>query len=222
MWDPIWEEIFRSREWGKYPSEDLIRFVARNFYQVTDRSSISILEVGCGTGANLWYLAREGFSFSGIDGSKTAIEKAAQRLDCECPDWRMRGELKVGDIGHLPYADACFDAVIDNEAISCNGFTDAKRIYAEIARVLKGGGRFYSRTFADKCWGDGTGESLGAGSWRCSEGPLAGKGVVRFTAQADIPALTAAFELNSLELLTWTCDNQRHIIREWLITGQRR
>ncbi|WP_240682424.1 hypothetical protein [Campylobacter jejuni] len=50
----IWEQIFSKKEWGKYPSENVIRFIARNFYNVQDRSKINILELGFGTGANLW------------------------------------------------------------------------------------------------------------------------------------------------------------------------
>ncbi|KQI09009.1 hypothetical protein K777_09955, partial [Campylobacter coli CVM 41970] len=32
-----------------------------------DRSKINILELGFGTGANLWFCAKEGFSVSGIE-----------------------------------------------------------------------------------------------------------------------------------------------------------
>lgn len=32
-WDPIWEKVFKDNEWGKYPGENLIQFVARNFYK---------------------------------------------------------------------------------------------------------------------------------------------------------------------------------------------
>lgn len=222
MWDPVWEDIFASREWGKYPSEDLIRFVARNFYQAADRSSVRLLEVGCGPGANLWYLAREGFSFAGIDGSRTAIDKAASRLDAECPGWRARGELKVGDIASLPYDPASFDGVIDNEALYCNSFDVTCDIYVDIARVLKAGGRQYSRTFATGSWGDGTGEPIGHRAWRCTEGPLAGKGVSRFTAEEDIPVLLAPFELDTLEMLSWTVDSRRQQVREWVITAHSR
>jgi len=38
-WDPIWERVFSSQAWGKYPGEDLIRFVARNFYAAPDRAA---------------------------------------------------------------------------------------------------------------------------------------------------------------------------------------
>lgn len=65
----IWDMVFSNQEWGKYPSEDLIRFIARNFYKVENRKNVKILELGCGPGANIWYLAREGFSFCGVDCS---------------------------------------------------------------------------------------------------------------------------------------------------------
>ena len=37
--------------------------------RVSDRSTISVLEIGSGAGNNLWFLARERFDASGIDGS---------------------------------------------------------------------------------------------------------------------------------------------------------
>ncbi|EJE1584224.1 SAM-dependent methyltransferase [Campylobacter upsaliensis] len=76
----LWEEIFSKKEWGKYPSESVIRFIARNFYNVKDRNSIKILELGLGTGANLWFCAREGFKVSGIEWSKTGVERFKARL----------------------------------------------------------------------------------------------------------------------------------------------
>ena len=32
MWDKGWDKIFSTAEWGKYPGEELIRFIARNFF----------------------------------------------------------------------------------------------------------------------------------------------------------------------------------------------
>ena len=56
--DRAWEEIFRSREWGKYPPEHLVRFIAGNFYGVPNRGAVGLLEIGCGPGANAWFMAR--------------------------------------------------------------------------------------------------------------------------------------------------------------------
>ena len=73
--DKAWEKVHREREWGKYPSEDIIRFVARNYYR-ENRTEIKILDIGCGQGANTWYLAKEGFQTYGFYGSESAINKA--------------------------------------------------------------------------------------------------------------------------------------------------
>ncbi len=217
--NPVWEEVFKSQVWGKYPGEDLIRFVARNFYNVPDRSAIRILEVGCGPGANLWYIAREGFAVYGVDGSTTAVELARKRLDAECAGWI--GEVKAGDIVRLDYADEYFDAVIDNEAIYANTLENSLRIYDEMARVCKKGGKLFSRTFAKGCWGEGTGKHVGHNAWVTSEGPLQNKGLSRFTEFSEIPDLIRGFEIQEIELLTRTMDSRQHEVKEWLIVGEK-
>lgn len=79
--NPLWGEIFSSREWGKYPSEDLIRFIARNFYKVKERNKIKILEVGADTGSNVWYLLNEGFSVYAVEGSNSGVNIIKSRIE---------------------------------------------------------------------------------------------------------------------------------------------
>jgi SAM-dependent methyltransferase len=139
-WDPSWEKVFRSQEWGKYPPEELVRFIARTFSRCPDRRAIRILDLGCGTGAATWYLAREGFSAFGIDGSKTAIELARARFKTE----HLKADFSVGDFVRLDYPNAFFDCVIDIAAIQHNRMPAAARIVSEIRRILKPGGRLFS------------------------------------------------------------------------------
>jgi SAM-dependent methyltransferase len=218
-WDSVWDEVFKSGRWGKYPSEELVRFVARNFYSVPDRSTVKILEVGCGPGGNLWFLANEGFATFGIDGSFIAIDQARQRLDGAVPSWSNLGELYVGDIKNIPLPDGSMDAVIDNECVYCNTLSDAKLLYAEIARVLRPGGHLFVRTFAEGSWGVGTGTQVEPDTWVSSCGPAAGKGIMRVTRAADIPALLGNVRVTHLELLTLSCENRTQTIREWIIYG---
>jgi len=28
-WDSVWEKVFTAQNWGKYPAEDFIRFIAK-------------------------------------------------------------------------------------------------------------------------------------------------------------------------------------------------
>lgn len=220
VWDPVWEEVFRSQAWGKYPGEDLIRFVARNFYAAPERSAVRILEVGCGPGANLWFMAREGFAVYGIDGSATAIETARARLNSECPGWR--GELHCGDISVLPFAAESFDAVIDHEAVYCNEWGTSRAIYHEMARVTKPGGKLFVRTFATGSWGDETGLQAGPNAWVAAEGPLKGKGYSRFTSLQQLPDLLHGFDLDEIEQLSRTAADRTKIVSEWLVCGTKR
>lgn len=218
-WDPVWEDIFSQQEWGKYPSEDLIRFVARNFYKVPVRKDIKILEVGCGPGANLWYIAREGFTVYGIDGSGTAVTRAKKRLDDECAGWQ--GDIVAGDIVALPWEDGFFDAVIDNEAVYCNSYEQSKKIYHEMLRVCKKNGMLFSRTFATGCWGDGTGVQVDQQAWIVAEGPLTGKGYTRFTSLEEIPILLEGSKIVETELLTRSVANRQKEVKEWLIIAEK-
>lgn len=214
-WNPVWEKIFASRAWGRYPGEELVRFVARNFYDAPDRAAIKFLELGCGPGPNLWFLAREGFTAFGIDGSPSALCQARARLNQEVPNWR--GALMCGELLRLSFPDNSFDAAIDNEAVCCNSFEEACRIYAEARRVLKPGGKLFVRTFATGSWGDGTGPQAGHNSWIVAEGPLAGEGLARFTEETEIPLLLSRFRIVNRELLVRTCENGKKQICEWLI-----
>jgi SAM-dependent methyltransferase len=225
-WDPIWEQLFSSRAWGRYPGEDLIRFVMRSFSSVAvaDRSAVRILEVGSGTGANLWFLAREGFATYGVEGSRTAAAICARRLDEECPAGRRRsggGELITGDISSLPWPDGHFDALIDCEAVYCNDLENSRAIYREMFRTARSGGRLFVRTFATGSWGDGLGQRLEPGRFIADEGPLEGKGASRFTAYEQIPELLSPWQIVEVNLITRTLDAQRHSVREWIIEGHK-
>ena len=216
-WNDTWEKVFSTRPWGKYPPESLIRFVAKNFYSAPDRKKIKILEIGSGTGANLWYCAREGFSVFGVEGSKTAAQISRQRLDSECPGWS--GDVVVGDIVKLAFANETFDAVIDVGALCCNSFEDTKRILSDAHRVLKQNGRIFSKTFATGTYGEKTGQNVGTNAWMPTVGPLSSIGLVRFTEFNDIKYLFGEFHLESIEQEERSMNNMANKIKDWVIEG---
>src|SRR5208337_3473027 len=171
-WDSVWEEVFQGQEWGKYPAESLIQFIARNFYK-RERKKTKLLEIGCGPGANIWYMAKEGFDVYGVDGSQTAIGRAKKRLNNE----DLKAHLAVGDIIKLSFKDNYFEGVVDVECLCHNSRDNTGRILDEIKRVLKSGGLFYSRTFADTMYIGNSRKEMGYLEYSdISDGPLAGKG----------------------------------------------
>jgi len=181
--DEKWEEIHKEQEWGKYPAEEVIRFVARNFYK-SDRKDIKILDFGCGTGAVTWFIAREGFNAYGFDGSKTAIEKAKNRMR----DEGVKAKLYVADAGNIPFESDYFDAIIDSAVIYANKINSIKNILNEINRVLKSGGKIMSTgLFNFKTSGYDTGKKIEEGTYReLKEGVLAHRGTVHFFSREEI------------------------------------
>ena len=63
-----WEAIHSTQEWGTYPSEHVIRFIARNYYK-TERDKVKILDFGCGSGRDTKYFLEKGYQVAATDGS---------------------------------------------------------------------------------------------------------------------------------------------------------
>lgn len=128
----------------RYPNEELCRFMGRHFFAIPQerRRSIRILELGCGSGANLWMIGREGFSAYGLDLSAEAIGLCKRMLE----SYGTSAELKVGDMKDTGYPAAYFDAVVDVFSSYCLDNKGHAAFLDEIARIVRPGGRFFSYT----------------------------------------------------------------------------
>lgn len=93
-----------------------------------------VLDLGCGTGIHTRAVAEIADWATGIDVSFRLVRKAHQKLQ------GARGSVLVADAGGLPFSDAVFDAALSyGEPLSHFGDPDAA--LAELARVLRSGGR---------------------------------------------------------------------------------
>ncbi|MCS6801398.1 MAG: class I SAM-dependent methyltransferase [Chloroflexota bacterium] len=89
-----------------------------------------VLDAGCGTGANLIFLARYGRPV-GVDLSREALRFAATRR----PEAIARAS-----VGALPFADESFDLVTSFEVLYHLAVEDDRLALAEMARVTRRGG----------------------------------------------------------------------------------
>lgn len=147
----VFDQLYHDkgmRSQRSYPNESLIQFVASRYFSLAlaDRKSIRILEVGCGSGANLWMLSKEGFDTYGVDSSQAGIELAAQHLSVK---WNVVADLKKGLFTQLPYNDGFFDVVVDVVSLQHLNLDDSHLALQEIHRVLKKGGAFFSYRLSD-------------------------------------------------------------------------
>jgi SAM-dependent methyltransferase len=102
-------------------------------------AGLSVLDVGSGAGTDLLLAARHvGPSGRAIGVDMTADMRDRARAGARQCDLR-HVEVLEGDATHLPVEDASIDVVISNGVL--NLVPEKERAFAEIARVLRPGGR---------------------------------------------------------------------------------
>ena len=126
----------------RYPNEELCRFMGRNYFSIANdiRSQIKILEVGCGSGANLWMIAKEGFSAYGQDLSEESLVFAAKMLNA----YNCSADLRLGDMCSLHYGEAYFDGIVDVFSSYCLTEINGSKFIASVSKSLKKDGKFFS------------------------------------------------------------------------------
>jgi len=128
--DKTWDNWYKKGvNWDNdKPSSSIIKF--REYLNKKDR----VLDLGCGSGRDVIYLAKNGFNSYGIDFSKIAIEKTRKRYN------KKNLHLFVSKAEMLPFKDGFFDAIYSGWVLY---YTDMKKSFSEINRVLKKGGIIY-------------------------------------------------------------------------------
>ena len=132
-----WEEIYKQKG---IIFEELHQDMPR-LIQVFERHEVKkVLDLGCGSGRHLIYLAKHGFTVYGFDSSKTAIKLARELLKRE----DLRADLRIWDmLKKFPYPSSFFDAVISIQVIHHGTSNQVKRVIREIERVLKEDGLIF-------------------------------------------------------------------------------
>ena len=215
--DPVWEEIHSQREWGKYPSESVIRFVARNYYH-GDRAKTKILDFGCGAGSNTWYLAREGFDTFAFDGSKSAVGRVQKRLEEE----HLEADLRVRDALNLDYEQESFDCIIDNAVIYANLSENIRKMFEEVYGLLKKGGKLFSVSFSTNTTGYGIGKRLEENTYSdIQEGCLADRGTAHFFDKKELHDILNGCGFLNIRIDTLAYTDNGALIEQFLVQAER-
>ena len=104
-----------------------------------------VLDVGCGTGENLLYVAERGFVAMGIDGAPTAIKKARAKAKRR----GLNAQFEVGDALNLSVPERPFDTVIDSGLFHVFSDEDRPRFTESLGRVVRLGGTYFLMCFSD-------------------------------------------------------------------------
>jgi SAM-dependent methyltransferase len=105
-----------------------------------------VLDAGCGTGEHTLLAAAHGADATGVDGARTAIERARAKA----AERGISARFEVADVLDLGRLGETFDTVIDSGVFHVFSDEDRPRYVGSLAGVLRDGGLCCLMCFSDR------------------------------------------------------------------------
>ncbi len=189
MENNVWESIYSAgSHLNRYPWDCVVTFLYRHAGAIGKKlSDLRVLEVGCGSGGNLWFAAREGASVAGTDCSPTAIAHADERFKAE----GLTGEFYCEFLPDMPaFEPASFDCVIDRGCFAACPPAVIAGSLAALAGFTKPSGKLLSTFYGTKHTSCLSGDLQDNGMTdNIKGGSLAGVGPITFVDREGIDKL---------------------------------
>lgn len=188
-----WNRILQEEGYSlEKPDESVVGFFT--FLKRKSRKG-RVLDLGCGGGRHLIYMANRGFEAYGIDISETGLNLSKERLRRR----GLEGYVLKCDMSQLPYVDSCFDVVICLYTIYHQKLKRIQETISEIRRVLRNGGFLLLNFQSKKSSRYGKGEKVEEDTFIQQNGPE--KGIIHyFTDKEEIMGLLKSFKTVNIEL----------------------
>jgi ubiquinone/menaquinone biosynthesis C-methylase UbiE len=190
-----WSNNYLNKRYNIYPYDRVVSFILKSYSNI-DRSNIKILDVGCGGGNHLKFLADEGFDYYGIDGSEISINISKKLLDNKYKN----NKLYNSNFTNMPFRNEYFDSIIDRQSMGHNKIVDIEKIINEFFRILKIGGTIHSHVFGQNDPGFKYGNCVGKNDFEnFSEGNFTKSHLVHAFESNEILSLFSKFSKIDLE-----------------------
>jgi ubiquinone/menaquinone biosynthesis C-methylase UbiE len=151
MNDPVkWRDVWADRAAASVSDYELDRGTSPRQQEIEDLSKLEllafidprpadiILDVGCGTGVNLFLLHGRVRRMIGMDCASGALDRCRRRVEA---DKIENVELISGDATHLPSPDNSVDKVVCMSVLQYLDDSEVRTAMKEFARVLRSDGR---------------------------------------------------------------------------------
>ena len=130
-----WETCYKNKthSMNNWPFSDLVSYVMR--FSKPGKSKIRVLELGCGSGANIPFFLSLNVEYFGIDGSNTIVRNLKKNP-------MLKNNIIVGDFTkELPFQKK-FDLIVDRASINHNPTNGIKKCLDLVHQKLKTNGKF--------------------------------------------------------------------------------
>jgi len=134
----VWNKLYRDGLFMSYPSEIMVKCI---YYYFLDIKNKKILDMGCGSGANLIHLIKMGAKGYGCDISSESVKLVRKRLKQQ----NLSGEIKISN-DKLPFEDSFFDIIVCWTTLYYGNLKIIQNLIKEIKRILKPNGKILITT----------------------------------------------------------------------------
>lgn len=203
-WNRILREEWYSRE---EPEEIIVDFVS--LLKDTTKK-LRVLDLGCGAGRHIVYMAKQGFEAHGIDISEVGLNLTRARLKRR----RLKGYLVKCDMKMLPYVDSCFDGVVSLHTVYHQRLIGIQKTILEINRVLRKKGFLLVNFLSKRTFSYGKGLEVEENTFMEQEGLE--KGVLHhFTDEKEVERLFKGFKILDLRVSEKSVEGKRR--SRWIL-----
>lgn len=190
-WDQRYIENTHMSVW---PWSDVVSLVRRYCKRLDENTSV--LELGCGAGANIPFFQSLAVQYHAVEGSPSMVVRLHHRF----PDLAAR--IVVGDFTNRIPFQLKFDLVVDRAALTHNDAAAIKEGLLLAWNAMSPGALFigvdwFSTRFGEYGGGEPTPDPYTRADYRT--GPFAGTGKVHFSDESHLRELLSQFEILFLE-----------------------
>ena len=212
MFSQEWEECYaKNTHMSIWPWSDLVSLV----YRIANTGSPkSVLELGCGAGANVPLFLKLGIDYTGMEGSESIVSSLKQIyaaatckfICCDFTDTKF---------------DCSYDLVVDRAALTHNKTISIKRTLANLSHASISGTKFvgvdwFSTEHSDFLQGEYVDENTRS---NITTGQFVGTGTVHFSDKQHILDLLgeAGFVVESMQhkVVKSHVPNSDHVFAAW-------
>ena len=197
-----------------WPSEHLIRFLSNC---KPDQNLNNILEIGCGSGRNSLYIAKQNYNLTITDISKFAIDKTLNLLETN----GLSAKYFNGDI--IDFRPESYDIIIDISSLQHLSLDDLKNTINKLYKKMPRGGKIFSITKRRE-------DSIYMLGEKISESEIHyQQGIPKVYYEANITFLTldqiydmySFFSKIEINFEEWTYNSMNDVSSHWLVTAEK-
>lgn len=216
----IWEKLHKEPRFRpKYPSESVVQYAFRNFKR---DGNTKVLDLGCGAGRHIFFMAKENIIPYGIDISEEGVRYTRELLKRYKFD-NFAKNIIVGDFTNLKFENNYFDGIICYGVLYYSKKEQIEKSVEEIYRVLKEDGKALIVVRNTKDYRFGLGKEIEKNTFiidendsnKCAYNESAM--IMHFFTEEEIRSLFYEFSKVEIDILSETHENNSYKDSNYII-----